>query len=91
MSEARMTPTEERDLRAAFERDKWAGEWNSLPTAIDSLLAARLAAVGRDTALREAVEALANEWERTTVRARPAFLVAADELRAALDQGQETK
>ena len=36
------------------------------------------------TARLAAVEALADEWERTTTRARPAFLVAADELRAAL-------
>lgn len=41
-SDARMTPEEEREVRAAFERDKWAGEWNSLPTAIDRLLAARV-------------------------------------------------
>lgn len=31
-------------LRAAFERDKWAGEWNSLPTALDALLSDVLAA-----------------------------------------------
>ncbi len=42
MSETlRMTPGEERDLRAAFDRDRWAGEWNSLPTAIDRLLESR--------------------------------------------------
>jgi hypothetical protein len=40
--DAGMTPDEARDVRAAFERDKWAGEWNSLPTAIDRLLAARV-------------------------------------------------
>jgi hypothetical protein len=34
----RLTMSEERDLQAAFERDKWAGEWNSLPTAIERLL-----------------------------------------------------
>lgn len=37
----RMTSTEQRDLHAAFERDRWAGEWNSLPTAIDRLLRER--------------------------------------------------
>ena len=38
---SRMTYAEERDLRAAYERDRWAGEWNSLPTAIDRVLADR--------------------------------------------------
>ncbi len=37
----RMTSREQNDLQQAFERDKWAGEWNSLPTAIDRLLAQR--------------------------------------------------
>lgn len=36
-----MTPAEERDLRAAFDRDRWADEWNSLPTAINRLLGQR--------------------------------------------------
>lgn len=30
--------THDRRLRAAFSRDEWAKEWNSLPTAIDNLL-----------------------------------------------------
>lgn len=61
LSEARMNPAEERDLKAAFERDKWADEWNSLPTAIDRLLATRLAAVpAADAELRAAVEGLAD-------------------------------
>lgn len=29
---------EQHDLRRAYERDQWAGEWNSLPTAIDRLM-----------------------------------------------------
>ena len=45
-NDAHMTPDEERDIRAAFERDKWAGEWNSLPTAIDRML--RFRAEARD-------------------------------------------
>lgn len=36
----RLRPAEERDLRAAFERDRRAGEWNSLPAAIERLLTA---------------------------------------------------
>ena len=42
-SSDRMTPAEQRDVRAAFERDKWAGKWDSLPTAIDRLLGDRAA------------------------------------------------
>lgn len=48
----RMTRAEQRQTRAAFDRDVWAGEWNSLPTAIDRLLAARIDAV--EAALAEA-------------------------------------
>lgn len=36
-----MTLTEQAEIRKAYERDVWAGEWNSLPTAIDRLLAKR--------------------------------------------------
>lgn len=32
------TSTEHRELQAAFDRDKRAGEWNSLPTAIDRVV-----------------------------------------------------
>lgn len=34
----RLLPAQHRDLVAAFERDRWAGEWNSLPTAIERVL-----------------------------------------------------
>lgn len=40
---APMTTSEQRDIAQAFERDKWAGEWNSLPTAIDRMMADRAA------------------------------------------------
>lgn len=40
-SRTSMTLTEQRRIQAAFERDRWAGEWNSLPTAIDNLLSER--------------------------------------------------
>lgn len=57
--EPRMTDAEQRDIRAAFERDRWAGEWNSLPTAIDRMLAARDAEVRRATGeqIAQAIEA----------------------------------
>jgi len=38
---AGLSETELRDVRAAFERDRWAGEFNSLPTAIDRVLSRR--------------------------------------------------
>lgn len=38
---APMTSQEMTEIAKAFERDKWVGEWNSLPTAIDRLLADR--------------------------------------------------
>lgn len=44
---APMTFTETVGIKAAFERDRWAGEWNSLPTAIDRLLSDR-AAIAQD-------------------------------------------
>ena len=62
-----LTTTQEdeyRDLRAAYDRDVWAGEWNSLPTAID-----RVVAAARADARREAlapVLALADEWSGAT-------------------------
>lgn len=35
----RLSDADWRDLKSAHERDAWAGEWNSLPTAIDRLVA----------------------------------------------------
>ncbi len=36
---AKPTASEDGDLRRAYDRDAWAHEWNSLPTAIDRVLA----------------------------------------------------
>lgn len=38
----RLTAEDMRDLRAAAKRDEWSGEWNSLPTAVERILSARL-------------------------------------------------
>lgn len=71
-AEARMTPAEEREIIAAFERDKWAGEWNSLPTAIDNLLASRIVRAEK----AEAQVALAREWAQRPRAQHPRFYVA---------------
>lgn len=56
-----LTDDENRAVHAAFERDKWAGEWNSLPTAIDRVLTARQD--GTETGLRQRATALADKWD----------------------------
>ena len=89
------------DLRSLLARGLSGAEWSRTcgRHLAAALRAANLLADPRLTAERDRardiavalegqvarVEALAEEWERTTVRARPAFLVAADEIRAALD------
>lgn len=55
-----LSAEEERDLRAAFKRDEWAREWNSLPAAVARIVAERTrVAVERaevaEAALRELV------------------------------------
>lgn len=52
-----LTEDEERDLRAAFDRDRWSGEWNSVPTAADRILAQRAAADPRIEAVRAVIAA----------------------------------
>lgn len=49
----------DRSLRDAFERDKWAGEWNSLPTAVDRVVDAVLDA---EVSARLVPPAEAGEW-----------------------------
>ena len=60
-----LTAEEAKDLRNAHERDSWAGEWNSLPTAIDHILAAR------EQALRDEIAGGCRHADVETFRSYP--------------------
>lgn len=93
---AGLTIAEEIDLRSAFERDKWAGEWNSLPTAVARVVAERTRAAEEQAgaaALRKAADLLeftadpphVPTWLRTM--ARDAEAARADLSAATTDPG----
>jgi hypothetical protein len=62
MSEVELTEAERQALWQARVKCTGHDTMHTLVAAVESIIAARLAAADQDTALRERVEALAAEW-----------------------------
>lgn len=77
-----LTDAECHELRAAHDRDAWAGEWNSLPTAVDRIIA-KAKAEAWDEGYKSGVndEATSQDW--TDGQVSPARI---NPFRAALDR-----